>query len=244
MAEPAVPVAPPQGWQTWLQGVYQRLYGQFGPLHWWPAETPFEVIVGAILVQNVAWSNTEKAIANLKAAGLLQPGALLAAPAEQVEALIRPSGYFRAKAKKLKLFCSHLQEHYGGSLDGMFRSKPLADLRQELLGVWGIGPETADCILCYAGGLPIMAMDAYTRRVFSRLGVLAPNASYEDMQAMFHHHLPADAELYGEYHAQIDALANRICRKRAPLCEQCPLNGLCPSAEPSDPPMRHRSGAG
>lgn len=218
---------PPGGWGPWLRQVFDRLYAGLGPRHWWPAETPFEVVVGAILVQNVSWSNAAKAIANLRQAGLLEPSALAAAPEPVLAELIRPSGYYKTKAKKLKAFLAHLQAHYGGSLQRM-AARPPAELRPEILGIWGIGPETADCILCYALGHPVLAMDAYTARVFSRLGVLAPDTDYPTMQQNFHTHLPAEAALYNEYHALIDGLANSICLKRRPLCDQCPLADLCP----------------
>lgn len=210
-----------------LLDIYERLYEWFGPRGWWPAETPFEVIVGAILVQNVAWKNAARAVANLKAAGLLEPAALHSAPLERVEELVRPSGFFRSKARKLRAFTAHLFERYGGDLAAMFR-RPLAELREELLGVHGIGEETADDILCYAGNYPIMVMDAYTRRVFSRLGLVAPDARYAEMQALFMDHLPHDVRLFNEYHALIDGLAHCVCLKTAPRCGYCPLAELCP----------------
>lgn len=217
----------PGGTTARLMEIFNRLYRYFGPRHWWPAETPFEVIVGAILTQNVAWKNVEKAIANLKAAGLLSPEAMARATIEELEPHIRPTGYYRVKAKKLKAFINYLQERYNGSLEAMF-ARPLEELRPEVLGVFGIGPETADAILCYAGNYPIMVMDAYTRRVFSRLGFFGARASYQDMQDFFMAHLPRDNRLYNEYHALIDGLANRICLKKAPACLSCPLAGLCP----------------
>lgn len=209
-----------------LMEIYDRLYSHFGPRHWWPAETPFEVIAGAILTQNVAWKNVEKAIAALRERGYLGPLALHTAPDEEIEQLIRPAGYFRMKTKKLKAFTRHLFERYGGSLDAMFR-RPLGELRQELLGIYGLGPETVDAILCYAGNLPVMVMDAYTRRVFGRLGLTPENATYDQLQAFFHRHLPADVALYNEYHALIDGLANRLCTKRRPACGECPVADLC-----------------
>ncbi|MGI9860052.1 endonuclease III domain-containing protein [Moorella naiadis] len=210
-----------------LQEIYARLYRHFGPRHWWPAETPFEVIVGAILTQNVAWKNVEKAIANLKGAGLLTPEAMQRATPEELEPHIRPTGYYRVKARKLKAFSDYLHERYGGSLEAMF-AQPLERLRKEILAVFGIGPETADAILCYAGNYPIMVMDAYTRRVFSRLGFFTAKASYQEMQDFFMANLPRDNRLYNEYHALIDALANRICLKKEPACDLCPLGDICP----------------
>lgn len=183
------------------------------------------MIVGAILVQNVAWANTEKALLALKAAGLLEPRALHEAPLEVVEPLIRPTGYFRQKALKLKAFTAHLFERYDGDLRALL-VRPLPELRQELLALKGIGPETCDCILCYAAGYPVMAMDAYTRRIFSRLGIFPPDVTYDEMQAFFHRNL-AGADP-GEFHAQIDTLGSRVCLKQRPLCHECPLESLCP----------------
>lgn len=207
--------------------IYNRLYDRFGPRHWWPADTPFEVVVGAILTQNVTWKNVEKAINNLKSAGLLDPAVMYKVDVTALEPHIRPAGYFRTKAKKLKAFVNHLWERYNGSLEAMF-SRPLEELRPEILSIYGVGPETADAILCYAGNYPIMVMDAYTRRVFSRLGFFEQKVTYDGMQAFFMAHLPRDNRLYNEYHALIDALANRICRKKQPGCSLCPLADFCP----------------
>jgi len=225
---------PQAGWAVWLADVYQRLSDRFGPRYWWPSALapapakaePFEMIAGAILVQNVAWTNAEKAVRALAEAGLLDVAALHAAPVDAVEPLIRPAAYFRQKARRLKEFAAHVAERHGGDLAAMLR-QPLSDLRAELLALRGIGPETADCILCYAAGLPVMAMDAYTRRIFARVGLFAPGVSYAEMQAFFHAHLPEEADLRGEFHALVDALGSRVCRKRAPGCRECPLQDLC-----------------
>ncbi|KYH30511.1 ultraviolet N-glycosylase/AP lyase [Moorella mulderi DSM 14980] len=216
-----------EGIQARLIAIYNRLYNYFGPRHWWPADTSFEVIVGAILTQNVAWKNVEQAIANLKAAGLLDPEAMYRATTAELEPHIRPAGYFRTKAKKLKAFVEHLWKRYNGSLTAMF-SRPLAELRPEILAIYGIGPETADAILCYAGNYPIMVMDAYTRRVFSRLGFFDEKITYQGMQEFFMANLPQDQYLYNEYHALIDGLANQLCRKNRPDCSKCPLGDICP----------------
>ncbi len=223
-----------------LLGIYERLLAYFGPRNWWPADTPFEVIVGAILTQNVAWKNVQKAISALKETGLLEPEALHQAPVEQIETLIRPTGYFRQKAKKLKAFLNYLFTNYGGSLDRLF-FVPLPKLRQELLAVHGIGQETADAILCYAGGYPIMVMDAYTRRVFGRLGLTPPGAKYEELQAFFMNHLPHETALFNEYHALIDGLAHYICTKNDPGCDRCPVATTCRTtgtAKPGPKPGR------
>lgn len=208
-----------------LMEVYTRLYNHFGPRHWWPAETPFEVVVGAILTQSVAWRNVEKAIVNLKEAGLLSVEGLHQAEVEEIASLIVPTRYYRAKAKKLKAFINFLVEKYGGSLERLF-AVPLDKLRPELLGLNGIGPETADSILLYAGEYPIFVIDAYTHRIFQRLGVFEPKVSYAEMQRFFMYHLPTDVKLFNEYHALIDALGNRLCRARKPTCQECPLLGL------------------
>lgn len=221
-------------WSGLLPLVFERLYDHFGPRHWWPAvgteeptpAGPFEMIVGAILVQNVNWSNTTKALLNLKAANLLNLDAIRAIPLEELAPYLRPSGYFRQKAAKLKGFVAHLDERYGGSLERML-AQPLDQLRPELLGLKGIGPETADCILCYAAGLPVMPMDAYTRRIFHRLGAWPESITYAAMQERFHTALPHDSLLFNEYHAQLDTLGAQVCLKRAPLCGQCPLQDLC-----------------
>lgn len=218
---------PDQEMEIRLKDIYQRLYQHFGPRHWWPAETPLEVIVGAILTQNVAWKNVEKAITNLKGADMLSCQAIRNTPAEEIEPLIRSTGYYRVKTRKLKAFMDYLWERYEGSLERMF-ARPLSELRPEVLSVFGIGPETADAILCYAGGYPIMVMDAYTRRVFSRLGFLNPGDSYDSVQAFFMNNLPVDTSLYNEYHALIDRLANRVCTKKHPACHICPLADICP----------------
>nr|PZN72827.1 MAG: endonuclease [Bacillota bacterium] len=225
---------PPEGWAAWVDGVYRRLLSAFGPRHWWPSALepaparaePFEMIAGAILVQNVAWSNAAKAVRALAEARLLDVAAMHAAPAEAVEPLIRPAAYFKQKAQRLKAFAAHVVAHYGGDLAAMLR-RPLGELREELLSLPGIGPETADCILCYAAGLPVMAMDAYTRRIFARMGVFAPDIRYDQMQAFFHAWTPEDAGLRGEFHALIDTLGSRICLKREPRCGECPLADRC-----------------
>jgi endonuclease-3 related protein len=218
-----------EGLQAQLLQVYQRLWEKFGPRHWWPAETPFEVIVGAILTQNVAWRNVQKAIGNLKAREALSAEALLALPAAELEELIRPTRYYKVKARKLKAFCLYLHKNYGGSLEALF-ARPLPELRKELLGVWGLGKETVDSILCYAGGKAIMPMDAYTVRIFSRLGLVPEKISYDRLQEFFLARLPGDNQLFNEYHALLDALGHHICLARKPRCSECPLAELCASA--------------
>lgn len=212
-----------------LRLVYQRLWDRFGHQEWWPAEDgAFEVICGAILVQNVAWSNAARAIGNLRAAGLLAPAPLAAAPREQVEACVRPAGYFRQKAERLQGLARHVLTRHGGDLQAML-GQPWPELRRELLALRGVGPETADSVGCYAAGRPVMVVDAYSRRICHRLGLVPTDETpYEELQALFHRHLPADTFLLNDFHAQLVALGHRICHKRRPRCGECPLADLCP----------------
>lgn len=211
---------------TRLETIYSRLFAAFGPQHWWPGDTPFEIIVGAILTQNTAWTNVEKAIANLKSARLLSPSRLHAAPTEQVAALIRPSGYYNLKAVKLKAFVNFLFDVHHGRLAHLW-ANDIAELRDELLSVHGIGPETADSIILYAAGKPIFVIDAYTRRITARLGLATDAATYDDLQHLFMDNLPPDATLFNEYHALLVRLAKQYCRKTTPACGLCPLRDLC-----------------
>lgn len=219
--------------------IYERLLNAIGPQSWWPAEDDFEMVVGAILTQSTAWVNVEKAISNLKRRGLLSPAALEDAPVETVAETIRPSGYFNVKARKLKSFCSHLELHHAGELDSLFHVK-LPELREELLGIWGVGAETADSIVLYGARQPIFVVDAYTRRIFARLGLVRPEAGYDEMQGLFAEGLSPSVGLFQEYHALIVALGKDICRP-TPICDRCPLLDLCRygaeslSAQPSAP---------
>lgn len=204
-----------------LLQVYDRLYKTYGPQHWWPGDTPFEVIVGAILTQNTNWGNVEKAIANLKAEGILSPEGLRDVNHNHLARLIRPSGYFNIKAGRLKHFIDYLFKRHDGSLEKMF-SLDLKKLRHELLEVKGIGPETADSILLYAGGYPIFVIDAYTVRIFNRLGILPEDSTYHEVQELFMDSLPNDARLFNEYHALIVKFGKEHCRSK-PVCEICLL---------------------
>ncbi|MGD0205050.1 MAG: endonuclease III domain-containing protein [Dehalococcoidia bacterium] len=208
-----------------LVGMYRRLYAAYGPQHWWPADSRFEVVVGAILTQSAAWVNVEKAIDNLRAAGLLSPQGLLGVGPDELARLIYPAGYYNAKARKLKAFLEMLFDRHGGQLDALF-ALPLPELRQELLATHGIGQETADSIILYAAEKPSFVIDAYTRRVFSRLGLAPARDSYASWQAMFSDALPPDVRLFNEYHALIDHHAKTVCRK-VPLCPQCCLREVC-----------------
>ncbi len=215
-----------------LGDVYSRLFAYFGPQHWWPGDGPFEVIVGAILTQNTAWTNVEKAMANLRRAHLLTPTALRRAREDQVAEWIRPSGYYHLKAKKLKAFVDFLFEKHRGRLAHLF-AQDTASLRQELLGVYGIGPETADSIILYAANQPIFVVDAYTRRIAARLGLTQANIAYDELQQLFMRHLPHDAVMFNEYHALLVALGKHFCGKTAPRCAECPLQAVCPNGQSS-----------
>lgn len=208
-----------------LQGIYSRLLARYGPQQWWPADSPFEVIVGAILTQSTNWQNVERAIENLKSHKALTPRRLHALSEEQLAQLIRPAGYFRQKAKRLKALVEHLYAHHQGNLNKML-AQPTEQLRSELLSIWGIGPETADSILLYAAQKPIFVVDAYTRRIFSRLGLVSAKISYEELQRLFMTQLPRSVKLFNEYHALIVRHAKEACRPK-PICEQCALLSIC-----------------
>jgi endonuclease-3 related protein len=207
-----------------VRSLYKRLYVRYGPQHWWPGDTPFEVAVGAILTQNTNWGNVEKAIRNLKTAHALSATALHTLPAAELALLITPAGYFNIKAKRLKNFIAFLVGEYKGSMKQMAK-EPLPVIRENLLSVNGIGPETADSILLYALGKQTFVIDAYTKRVLSRHTMLDHEAPYDIFQKLFHENLEADVQLYNEYHALIVRLAKEYCRTK-PLCSGCPLEGF------------------
>jgi endonuclease-3 related protein len=207
-----------------LMRVYRRLYKAYGPRHWWPGETPFEVTVGAILTQNTSWRNVEKAIQRLKAKGVLSPQGIYRLKRSRLGSLIKSSGYYRIKADRLKSFMDFLFTEYDGDLRRMKRERLVA-LRKELLGVKGIGPETADSVLLYALKKPIFVVDGYTKRVLSRHGVISEKASYGEVQRVFMDHLPHDEKLFNEYHALFVHLGKTLCRK-IPRCEICPLKSI------------------
>jgi len=209
-----------------LTEVYRLLFAHYGPQHWWPADTPFEVIVGAILTQSAAWGNVEKAISNLKQAEALTPVSLRQLPIDELAKLIYPSGYYNAKALKLKSFVEHLEEAHEDSLEKLF-SLDILRLRSELLNIHGIGPETADSIILYAALKPIFVVDAYTRRIISRLELSPPRDDYASFQALFMGNLPADEKLFNEYHALLVRHGKEVCKK-VPLCSNCRLRQLCP----------------
>lgn len=200
---------------------YHRLFEAFGPQGWWPGRTPLEIIVGAILTQNTNWKNVEKALARLDTAGALDWAVLRDMPMDELAELVRPAGYYNVKAKRLKNFVAWLWKTCDADLESLKR-RPLDALREELLGVNGIGPETADSILLYALGFTTFVVDAYTRRMLERHGLIEPGAGYEDMRALFQERMPADVAKYNEYHALIVRLGKFNC-KPTPQCAGCPL---------------------
>ena len=217
-----------------LTEAYRCLFDAFGPQHWWPGETPFEVIVGAVLTQNTSWRNVERAIDNRREADLLEPRTLYDVPVEELEELIQPAGYFRVKARRLRSMLEFIIEQYNGSLETMFGAE-LSELRCRLLGVHGIGPETADSILLYAGGLPSFVVDTYTHRVFARHGWIGFDANYHQIQDYIQGELPQEVPLYNEYHALLVRVGKDFCRKTNPKCAECPLREMLPSGEPLTP---------
>jgi len=203
---------------------YKTLLRHFGKQDWWPAETKFEIIVGALLTQQSTWKNVEKAIANLKQQKLLTSKAISKADMRKLEKCVRPTGFYKQKARRLRKLALYLEGKYNGSLQILF-SKPLDEARDELLSLGGIGPETADSILLYAGGELIFPIDAYTKRVYERLGITG--SDYSKLQQFFHSNLPRDLEVYKEMHALIVELAKKYCRKNEPICSECPLKEEC-----------------
>lgn len=212
-----------------LKKIYTRLYKSLGPQHWWPGETPFEIIVGAILTQNTNWGNVEKALNNIKAHKLLTPQGLAGLSHAQLSVLIKPAGFFNVKAKRLKNFLKYLFESYDGNLSVM-ADVPADRLRRELLGVNGIGPETADSILLYAFHKPVFVIDAYTKRILYRHGLADKEADYASMQDLFTKNLRRDRAVYNEYHALIVRIGKDYCKPR-PKCEECPLRDVLYSLE-------------
>jgi endonuclease-3 related protein len=222
-----------------LLEIYDRLLGAHGHQAWWPGRTPFEVCLGAILVQNTAWTNVERALAALRRRRLLSYRALRQLTPSQLAPIIRSSGTFRVKAQRVATFVAFLGREYGGQV-GRMRNEAPHVLRAKLLAVPGIGPETADSIALYAAGQPLFVVDACTRRIFGRLGLLAGGESYDEVQALFMDALPAEPALFNDYHAQLVRLAKDTCRPR-PRCERCPLAARCPSRRQRSPSIRNRS---
>lgn len=212
-----------------LLEIYQLLFDAFGPQHWWPGETPFEIAVGAVLTQNTSWTNVEKAIANLKAAGRFDPTTLHGLDIEELETLIRPAGYFRVKAKRLRNFTTWLCDRHGGDLRNL-EGIGTSQLREELLAISGIGPETADSILLYALDRPVFVVDTYTARVMVRHSLIGPELDYPQLQDLFMSNLDADVPLFNEFHALLVMAGKDYCKPR-PKCQTCPLQTLPHSVE-------------
>jgi len=213
-----------------LNDAYEHLLQAFGPQHWWPGDSPFEIILGAILTQNTNWKNVERALNHLREADLLSVSSLRNTSVEELAELIRPAGYYRQKSKRLHNFLHFLDERYGGSLDLLFDNS-IDELRMELLSINGIGPETADSIVLYAANMPTFVIDAYTARVFVRHGWIDADARYDDLKQYAESQLPQDTQLFNEFHALIVQVGKKHCRK-TPDCEKCPLNSMLPSAGP------------
>ncbi len=221
---------------TSLLDIYRRLLDAYGPQGWWPGRSRFEMIAGAILTQAAAWRNVEQALGNLLAGGIDDWPEVHGIPIERMAELVRPSGYYNAKARKLKAFAAHVCEEYGGNLDAMFAADTAA-LRKELLGIHGIGPETADDILVYAAGRASFVIDAYTIRIMRRVGLTpAGRNNYDGWQAMFHAGVPEDVQVYNEYHALLDRHHKEVCTKNAPRCGGCCLLDICDTGRATPAP--------
>ena len=213
--------------KTLLPDIYNRLIAEYGPQHWWPGrENPFDVCVGAILTQSTAWINVEKAMTKLRSAGSLSLIDIHAIPETELAELVHSSGYFNVKARKLKALAQHVFDHHGGDLTAML-GQPWADLRVELLSIYGIGEETADDIVLYAACAPSFVVDAYTKRIVDRIGIPPAQNRYESYRALFMDAIPQDVSIYNEYHALLVKLGKDVCKKSAPLCPECPLSTVC-----------------
>jgi endonuclease III related protein len=208
-----------------LVRAFKLMNEALGPQHWWPGETPFEIIVGAILTQSTAWTNVEKAIAELKREGLLSPATMRRVSVQKLAGVIRSSGYFNQKARRLKNFLAFLRRYR--TLENMFQ-EPTETLRERLLGIQGFGPETADSILLYAGGHPVFVVDAYTRRILSRHGWQDETATYGEIQGLFESQLPRNVPLFNQYHALLVNVGKNFCKRKEPDCLKCPLQPLLP----------------
>jgi endonuclease-3 related protein len=228
--------------KTDLRRAYALMRARAGHQHWWPGETPFEVCIGAILTQNTAWSNVERAIANLKIARVLEPEKLFALPESKLAELIRPAGYFNVKARRLRSFLRVLVETFGGDLNKLFTGETSV-VRERLLAIHGIGPETADSMLLYAGGHSSFVIDAYTKRIFSRHGwswkaenKKAKPGGYDELKKLYETALNQKSgasrlDYWQDYHAQLVMVGKHFCRMHAPRCDECPLKPLLPNAE-------------
>lgn len=205
-----------------MLSLYKTLFDAFGPQRWWPGDTPFEVMVGAVLTQNTNWTNVSRAIDTLKNEGLLSFEAISALPLDTLAEKIRPSGYYNLKAKRLTNLLGLIHRKYDGDLSLFFQTDQ-DTLRQDLLSVKGIGPETADSIILYAAKHPVFVVDAYTHRILSRHGIIGEESDYHEIQDLFMDSLPADTALFNEYHALLVRLGKEFCKKTNPRCSSCPL---------------------
>lgn len=213
-----------------LRNAYRRLFDAFGPQHWWPGESPWEIVVGAVLTQNTSWNNVERAIENLRDADALDLDRLHTMPTDELAELIRPAGYYRVKARRLKNLIELIVNRFDGSLEELF-ALGQHRLRDELLAVNGIGPETADSIVLYAAQFPTFVVDAYTARILKRHGWIEPEADYDAIKDYFESNLVSDVRLFNEYHALLVRLGKEFCRK-TPKCDECPLVHLLPESGP------------
>ena len=223
---PSAEQAPPT--RDDLEWLFVRLFGHYGPREWWPTVHggDFELVIGAILVQNVSWKSTKTALTNLREAGIWSFDAILSADDSTLHRLVRPTVYWRMKTRKLKEFAQFITRQHGGDLESLFALE-IGEMRQQLLGVWGIGPETADDIVLYGANKPSFVIDAYTKRLLARLGYAVKPNTYDAYQRLFHEALPPDADLFNEYHALIDYHAANVCKAR-PSCSPCVLVNECP----------------
>ncbi len=212
-----------RSFQERIRALYYELYRAFGPQNWWPGDSPFEIMVGAILTQNTRWENVHQALTDIKKEGLLSPHNLLR-HRRRIPRLIHSSGFYHVKSKRLIAYLKYFVGSYNGDAALMQQKDPSA-LRKELLNVEGIGRETADCILLYALSHSVFVIDAYTRRIFSRHGFFAYNAQYDELQQLFHDTLPRDVKVYNEYHALLVRLGKGYCKKNEPRCAVCPVRG-------------------
>jgi len=208
-----------------LQNIFSRLQNHFGPQHWWPGDSPFEIMVGAILTQNTNWRNVEKAIINLKEAGLLSLTALSSMPEEELAEYIRPAGYYTIKAGRLQNLFAMINEQWDGDLDYLLQ-QPAEVLREHLLSVKGIGPETADSMVLYAAEQPVFVVDAYTHRILCRHDVIPEEYGYFEIQELFMDNLEEDTRLFNEFHALLVQVGKHFCKKSTPKCAHCPLSGV------------------
>jgi endonuclease-3 related protein len=221
------PMFPTKPTHAAVLSLYDRLYATYGPQHWWPGDGPFDVIVGAILTQNTNWKNVGKALDALRNADICSFKAIHGTERHDLADLIRPSGYFNQKARKLHEFAALVENDLNGNLDQLL-DLPMDDLRAILLGIWGVGEETADDIVLYAAAKPSFVIDTYTRRIVDRLGWRPQGVQYRDYQSLFTERLPSDAALFNEYHALLDEHASTVCRP-TPRCDQCCLQDICPT---------------